>query len=61
MAESRYKDVYEAHEKHQFMNTQVQNENQLAARLQKTLEHEKQVLEERKQVILYSFLSFFKT
>ena len=50
MAELRYSDIHAVHETHQFMNTQVQNENQLAARLQKALEHEKQVLEERKQV-----------
>ena len=50
MAESRQKEIYATHETHKSMNTQVITENQLAARLQRTLEHERQVLEERKQV-----------
>ena len=50
MAESRHKEIHATHKTHVSMNTQVQTENQLAARLQQTLEHERQVLEERKQV-----------
>ena len=50
MAESRYKEIHAAHDSHVSMNTQVQTENQIAAKLHQALEHERQVLEERKQV-----------
>ena len=50
MAEHRYKEIHEIHDEHSKMNTQVQIENQLATKLHKQLEHEKIVLEERKQV-----------
>ena len=50
MASARYEDIHSSHKQMALRLTQINSENALAEKLQRQLEHEKIVLEERKAV-----------